>query len=80
MSELIPSIPITEFRKLKTHELRRLKSCEITSDGEYLFTFVNGMLEPSGYLRTQTEFNAQLANSVAGETLEQILEETLAPV
>lgn len=80
MAEFIPSISITEFRKLKVPQLRRLKSAEITSDGEYLFTFVNGILEPSGYLRIQTEYNCQTANAVGGETLEQILEGELATV
>ena len=80
MSELIPNITFTEFKKLKADQLKRLKSAEITFNGEYLFTFVNGKTEPSGYLRTQTEYNCQTANAVGGETLEQILEENLAKV
>ena len=76
MSELIPSISLTEFRKLKAHQLRMLKSAEITFNGEYLFTFVNGQVESSGYLRTQTEYACQVSNAVGGKTLEQILEET----
>jgi len=74
MAEFIPEISITEFRKLKVPELKRLQSCEVTSDGEYLFTFVNGGIDSSGYLRTQTEYGAQIANAVSGETLEEILE------
>jgi len=77
MATLIPQITITEFRGLKAHQLKRLKSCEVYSDGEYLFTFVNGMTEPSGYLRTQTEYNCQTANAVGGESLEDILKEIL---
>jgi hypothetical protein len=80
MSEFIPSYTITEFRKLKAPELKRLKSCEVTSDGEYLFTFVNGYTEPSGYLRNHTANLCQTANAVGGETLEQILESKCAPV
>lgn len=80
MSELIPSIPLSKFKKLKAHEIQRLKSCEVTSDGEYLFTFVNGNTEPSGYLRAQSEFKCQTANAVGGETLEQILEVASATV
>ena len=75
MATLIPEITITEFRKLKAHELKGLKSCEVVSDGEYLFTFVNGLTEPSGYLRLQTEYNCQTANAVGGKTLEEILKE-----
>ena len=75
MATLIPEISITEFRKLKASELKRLKSCEVYADGQYLFTFVNGNTEVSGYLRTQTEYNCQTANAVGGERLERILEE-----
>ncbi len=73
MATLIPMMTISEFKKLKVPELRRLKSCEIYSDGEYLFTFVNGGVDASGFLRLQTEYRAQVANGVSGETLEQIL-------
>jgi len=80
MSDLIPQINFTDFKKLKAEQLRRLKSCEVFFNSDYLFTFVNGDTEPSGYLRTQTEFKAQTANAVGGETLEQILEADLASV
>lgn len=73
MSTLIPQLSISEFKKLKVPELRRLKSCEIYSDGEYLFTFVNGRVDASGFLRLQTEYKCQTANAVSGETLEDIL-------
>jgi len=75
VATLIPQLAITEFRKLRVTELKRLKSCEIYSDGEYLFTFVNGGVDTSGYLRLQTENRCQTANGVCGETLEQILVE-----
>lgn len=75
MATMIPEITITEFKKLKAHQLRRLKSAEIYSDGEYLFTFVNGNTEASGYLRTQAEYNCQTANSVGGESIEEITKE-----
>lgn len=77
MGELLSSINFTEFSKLKAGQLKRLKSYEITFNGSYLFTFVNGETEPSGYLKTQTEYNAQSANAVGGETLEQVLETVL---
>lgn len=72
MATLIPQMSISEFKKLKVPELKRLKSCEIYSDGEYLFTFVNAQTD---YIRIQTEYLAQLGNSVKGETLEQILKQ-----
>jgi hypothetical protein len=77
MAQFIPEISITDFKKLKAHQLKRLKSCEVYSDRQYLFTFVNGMTVPGGYLRTQTEYNCQNANAVGGESLEQILEKEL---
>lgn len=74
MATLIPEMTITEFRKLKVPELKRLKSHEIYSDGEYLFTFVNGSIDTSGYLRLQTEYKCQTSNGISGETLEQVLQ------
>lgn len=74
MAELIPELTWTEFKKLRPEQLRRLKSCEVTFNYEYLFTFVNGNTEPSGYLKTQSEYNCQTANAVGGETLEEILD------
>jgi hypothetical protein len=72
MAEFIPSYTITEFRKLKAHELRRLKSAEIISDGEYLFTFVNPQTD---YIRKHVEYLCLSGNNVSGESLEQIIEQ-----
>jgi hypothetical protein len=69
---LIPAINFTEFKKLKADQLRQLKSCEVNFDGEYLFTFVNGNTEPSGFLRKSTEDKCQAANCVSGKNLEDI--------
>ena len=70
MATLIPELTITEFRKLKASELKQLKSAEIYSDGEHLFTFVN---PSTAYIRVQTEYLGQLSNSVGGKDLAQIL-------
>lgn len=72
MSEIIPNISITEFKKLKAHQLKRLKCCEIFSDGVYLFTFINPQTE---YIRAEADQKGQLSNAVGGETLEEILKE-----
>ena len=77
MSDLIPSIPLSKFKKLKAHELQKLKSCEVTSDGEYLFSFIQPQTD---YIRTQAEYMAQLSNSVGGQNLEEILEVASATV
>ena len=79
MSDLIPTMTITEFRQLKVSQLRRMKSCEIFADGEYLFTFVNGNTETSGFLRTQTEYSCCNANGVGGEMPEVVLKREVVP-
>ncbi|KKL25398.1 hypothetical protein LCGC14_2405690 [marine sediment metagenome] len=73
MATMIPNITITEFRKLKAVQMKELKSCEVYSDGEYLFTFINGNLEPSGYIRDNVETFGESSNSVGGQTIEEIL-------
>jgi len=72
MATLIPEITISDFKKLKAHQLKRLLSCEVTSDGEYLFTFINPQVD---YIRIQAEYKAQLSNSVGGESLEEVLKQ-----
>lgn len=73
MNDFIPSISFTEFKKLRPEILRELKSAEITFNGEYLFTFVNGNTEPSGYLRTKCQYSCEAANCVGGKSLEDLL-------
>ncbi len=72
MSTLVPSYSITDFKKLKANALKKLKSCEVTSDGSYLFTFINAQTD---FLRDQAEGLGQLSNSQGGEDLEQIVKE-----
>ena len=69
------SISITDFKKLKVPELKRLKSCEVFADGQYLFTFVNAATD---YIRTQVEGLAELSNTQGGETLEEITRQEVA--
>lgn len=71
MATLIPEMTITQFRSLKVHELKRLKSCEVISDGEHLFTFINPQTD---YIRYKVEYLALDGNAIGGETLEQIRE------
>ena len=72
MSSLIPNYRLTDFRKLKASELKRLKSCEVTSDGLHLFIFVNSATD---YIKDQVESFAMLSNSNSGEELENIIKE-----
>ena len=69
MATLITQITISEFKKLKVPDLKRLKCAEITADGEYLFTFTNPR---TLYIRKSTENLGMLSNQVGGEFLEDI--------
>ncbi len=73
MASLIEEVSITDFKKLKATQIKELKSCEIYADGEYLGTFVNANTD---YIRAQTEYKAQLSNTIGGKTLEEILEDS----
>ena len=66
----IPNISITDLKHLKVPELKRLKSVEVFSDGEYLATIV---FSKTDYIRTQVEGLAFLSNTQGGEDLENIL-------
>ena len=70
MSTLIPNMSITDFKKLKVSELKRLKSLEILSDGEYLGTIV---FSKTDYIRIRVEGFAHLSNTQGGEDPENML-------
>ena len=73
MSDLIPTLTITEFRQLikDVDKLKQMKSCEVNFDGEYLFTFVNPQTD---YIRVQAEYLAQTGNSIGGKDIKEIKE------
>ena len=78
MSEFIPEYNWTDWLKVqKMGRLKELKSGDVLFNGEYLFNFVNGNTEVTGYLRRQTEYNCQTANAVGGKTLKEILTQEL---
>jgi len=66
---MTPRLSLTTFKMLKVGELKRLESCVITADGEYLFTFINPNTD---YCKMQAENVALLSNSVGGESIEEI--------
>lgn len=66
---MLPEISLTDFRKLRAEEVKRLQSCVVTADGEYLFTFINPNTD---FVKLKADNLALLSNSVGGETLEQI--------
>ncbi|KKM07893.1 hypothetical protein LCGC14_1729390 [marine sediment metagenome] len=78
MATLVQNITITEFRKLKVTQMKELNSCEVYSDGEYLFTFINGNHEATGNIRDNVEQWASTSNTVGGKTIEELLEVEVA--
>lgn len=70
MSKFIPNITLSQLKGLNAKQLKRLKSCEITADGEYLFTFINPTTD---FIRASADQNGQLSNSQGLETMEAIL-------
>ena len=76
MSELIPSIAISEFKLLKAHQIKVLKSVEVISDGEYLFTAIipKGDVETKDFGKTQAEYLAVKTNYLGGEDPEELKE------
>jgi hypothetical protein len=74
LSTLIPQIQLSDFHKVQElGKLKELKSCEVYIGDDYYFTFVNGSVDTSGYLRIQTENKAASTNNVCGKSLEEIL-------
>lgn len=71
MAELIPTISFTEFKRLKPEQLKELKSCEVTFNCEYLFTFVNPQ---TSFIRVQTEYMCQTGNDIGGKDLDTVKE------
>lgn len=67
---LIPSITISEFRKLKASEIKGMKSVEVTSDGETLFM----LIKPStDYIKTQAEYLGVKSNSIDGKDPSEVV-------
>lgn len=77
MSDLIPSISITDFRKLKVEQIRELKACEVLSDGELLFTAIipHGDLMDKENIRVPAERLALRANIIGGKDPEELIKE-----
>ena len=69
MAELIPSYRWDDIKALTPDQRKRLKSCEVI-EGEHHYILMNPQTD---YIKMQTEYKAQLSNSVGGETLEEII-------
>ncbi len=68
---LIPSITISDFKRLKVAEIQEMKSVEVTADSEVLFYAIippqNGGMTITDNIRTNAEYLAHRANSVGGK-------------
>ena len=71
MSKLIPNITLSQLKGLNSKQIKRLKSCEVTTDGNYLFTLINPTTD---FIRQSADREGELSNSQPGlETIEEIL-------
>ncbi len=68
MSELIPSMSIADFKKLKVADIKNLKAVEVTADGEHLFTAIipHGDWVARDYVKIHAEQLAVKANISGG--------------
>jgi hypothetical protein len=82
MSDLIPSMTITEFKQLKASDIRELKAVEVLSDGEHLFTAIipHGDILARDYIRVQSEYLALKANISGGVNPEELKDKVDAVV
>ena len=83
MSDLIPVVAWTDLvRIVKQGKIRELKACEITFNGEYLFTALipHGDMYSGDYIRTQGEYLALKANITGGLSPEELLSKETADV
>ena len=69
MSTLIPTMSIAEFKRLKASDIRDLKSVEVTSDGEYLFTAIipHGDMHSTEYAKANAEELGLRTNITGGK-------------
>lgn len=76
---LLAEVPLSTFKKLSSDKIRRMKSFELTIEGEYLCTVVVPP-EDAGrviwdYTKTQAEYVGHRGNTVGGKDPEEILRE-----
>ena len=74
---LIPSICISDFKKLAASQIREMKSVEVQSDNETLFIAI---IPPLGqgmtitdYIKTQGEYLGVRGNTVGGKEPQELL-------
>jgi hypothetical protein len=76
---LISQISLSEFKRLKSSEIKEMKSVEVTADGEVLFYAIippyRGGMTINDNIRTQAEYLAHRSNSVGGLEPRDLLRE-----
>jgi len=60
---LIPAIALKDLQAMKPGQLRAMKCCEVTHEGEYIATIV---IPRTDHVRMQTEYLGEKSNSVGG--------------
>jgi hypothetical protein len=60
---LIPEMSLSNFRKLRAGEMRRMKSFVLTVEGEYLGTVI---IPQTSHVKCSVESLGQLSNTVGG--------------
>lgn len=68
MSDLIPNITISEFKKFHVGDIKRMKSIEVYADGEHLFTAIipKGDWVTKDHIKTSAETLGMTSNIVEG--------------
>jgi hypothetical protein len=76
---LIPSISLSNFKKLSAPQIKEMKSVEVTADGETLFFAiippVGGGMSITDSIKIQAEYLGVRGNSVGGKNPEELLGE-----
>ncbi|MFC1924297.1 hypothetical protein ACFLXA_02905 [Chloroflexota bacterium] len=79
---LIPSITLSDFKRLKANQLKEMKSCIVTCDGEYLFTAIippsNGGMSITDNIKTQAEYLGHRGTTVGGKDPEELISKEVA--
>ena len=75
-SNVIPTYTLSEIKHLKARQIEKMKSCELTRDGEYLCTLIippkNGGSSIVEHMKAEAEHTAMMGNSVGGKDLKEV--------
>jgi hypothetical protein len=65
---------VSEFKKLSVGDIKKLKSAEVTADGQHLFTAIipHGDMCAYDYTKTQAEYLGMRGNVSGGVDPEEI--------